>query len=165
MNCLVLRKNKPQPSYSSIEIRRITSVTKPALVSRSCNDVTVAPPCLQRTVSTASEWLLPYQSSFWQKLNTLSSPTLPSLCLLSHIPVLSLPLPPISFHSLHLSNSTLLSSSRSVQLNGERLLMVDNETFPELKPRTLRAGRTIAMPPMTIGFYVIKNINAYACRK
>uniref|UniRef100_A0A8C7R812 Heparanase 2 (inactive) n=1 Tax=Oncorhynchus mykiss TaxID=8022 RepID=A0A8C7R812_ONCMY len=55
--------------------------------------------------------------------------------------------------------------ARSVQLNGERLLMVDNETFPELKPRTLRAGRTIAMPPMTIGFYVIKNINAYACRK
>ncbi|KAM6956294.1 inactive heparanase-2-like [Aplochiton taeniatus] len=55
--------------------------------------------------------------------------------------------------------------SKSVQLNGEKLLMVDNETFPQLKPRTLRAGRTIAMPPMTIGFYVIKNINAYACRR
>ncbi|XP_031660700.1 inactive heparanase-2-like [Oncorhynchus kisutch] len=55
--------------------------------------------------------------------------------------------------------------ARSVQLNGEKLLMVDNETFPELKPQTLRAGRTIAMPPMTIGFYVIKNINAYACRR
>uniref|UniRef100_A0A3Q3R2D2 Heparanase 2 n=2 Tax=Monopterus albus TaxID=43700 RepID=A0A3Q3R2D2_MONAL len=55
--------------------------------------------------------------------------------------------------------------ARYVQLNGEKLLMVDNETFPELKPKTLRAGRTIAMPPMTIGFYVIKNINAYACRR
>ncbi|XP_041715408.1 inactive heparanase-2-like [Coregonus clupeaformis] len=55
--------------------------------------------------------------------------------------------------------------ARSVQLNGERLLMLDNETFPELKPQTLRAGRTIAIPPMTIGFYVIKNINAYACRR
>ncbi|CAM4725532.1 unnamed protein product [Leuciscus chuanchicus] len=55
--------------------------------------------------------------------------------------------------------------SMSVQLNGEHLLMVDNETFPELKPRTLRAGRTIAMPPVSIGFYVIKNINAYACRR
>ncbi|KAF7648066.1 hypothetical protein LDENG_00162410 [Lucifuga dentata] len=55
--------------------------------------------------------------------------------------------------------------AKHIQLNGERLLMVDNETFPELKPRTLRAGRTIAMPPMTIGFYVIKNINAYACRR
>ena len=52
-----------------------------------------------------------------------------------------------------------------MQLNGERLLMVDNDTFPELKPRTLRAGRTIAMPPMTVGFYVIKNINAYACKR
>lgn len=56
------------------------------------------------------------------------------------------------------------SLCRYVQLNGEKLLM-DNETLPELKPKTLRAGRTIAMPPMTIGFYVIKNINAYACRR
>ncbi|XP_077351398.1 inactive heparanase-2 [Festucalex cinctus] len=55
--------------------------------------------------------------------------------------------------------------AKHVQLNGERLLMLDNETFPELKPKTLRAGRTIAMPPMTIGFYVVKNINAYACRR
>ncbi|XP_028279218.1 inactive heparanase-2 [Parambassis ranga] len=55
--------------------------------------------------------------------------------------------------------------AKHVQLNGEKLLMVDSETFPELKPKTLRAGRTIAMPPMTIGFYVIKNINAYACRR
>ncbi|TNN75287.1 Inactive heparanase-2 [Liparis tanakae] len=55
--------------------------------------------------------------------------------------------------------------AKYVLLNGEKLLMVDNETFPELKPKTLRAGRTIAMPPMTVGFYVIKNINAYACRR
>ncbi|XP_068184416.1 inactive heparanase-2 [Antennarius striatus] len=55
--------------------------------------------------------------------------------------------------------------AKHIQLNGEKLLMLDNETFPELKPKTLRAGRTIAMPPMTIGFYVIKNINAYACRR
>ncbi|XP_030604124.1 inactive heparanase-2 isoform X2 [Archocentrus centrarchus] len=55
--------------------------------------------------------------------------------------------------------------ARHVQLNGEKLVMMNNETFPELKPKTLRAGRTIAMPPMTIGFYVIKNINAYACRR
>ncbi|XP_008427866.1 inactive heparanase-2 isoform X2 [Poecilia reticulata] len=55
--------------------------------------------------------------------------------------------------------------ARHVQLNGEKLLMGNDETFPELKPKILRAGRTIAMPPMTIGFYVIKNINAYACRR
>ncbi|KAF0027461.1 hypothetical protein F2P81_020202 [Scophthalmus maximus] len=57
------------------------------------------------------------------------------------------------------------SFDKHVQLNGERLLLSDNETFPELKPKTLRAGRTIAMPPLSIGFYVIKNINAYACRR
>ncbi|MBN3295775.1 HPSE2 protein, partial [Amia calva] len=55
--------------------------------------------------------------------------------------------------------------AKSVLLNGEPLVMVDDETFPELKPRTLRAGRTIAMPPTAIGFYVIKNVNAYACRR
>nr|XP_057914260.1 inactive heparanase-2 isoform X1 [Doryrhamphus excisus] len=55
--------------------------------------------------------------------------------------------------------------AKHVQLNGEKLFMLDNETFPEFKPKTLRAGRTIAMPPMTIGFYVVKNINAYACRR
>ncbi|XP_028815305.1 inactive heparanase-2 [Denticeps clupeoides] len=55
--------------------------------------------------------------------------------------------------------------SRSVLLNGEPLSMVDDETFPELKPRALRAGRTITMPPTSIAFYVIKNINAYACRR
>ncbi|TSK22790.1 Inactive heparanase-2 [Bagarius yarrelli] len=55
--------------------------------------------------------------------------------------------------------------SKSVQLNGEHLVMLDSDTFPELKPRTLRAGRTILMPPVSIGFYVIKNINAIACRR
>ncbi|KAK3553527.1 hypothetical protein QTP70_004157 [Hemibagrus guttatus] len=57
------------------------------------------------------------------------------------------------------------SFTKSVQLNGEHLVMLDSDTFPELKPRTLRAGRTILMPPVSIGFYVIKNINAIACRR
>ncbi|CAL1578004.1 unnamed protein product [Knipowitschia caucasica] len=55
--------------------------------------------------------------------------------------------------------------AKHVQLNGERLMMLDNETFPELKPKTLKAGRTITMPPLTIGFYVIRSMNAYACRR
>ncbi|XP_076142418.1 inactive heparanase-2 isoform X2 [Alosa pseudoharengus] len=55
--------------------------------------------------------------------------------------------------------------SRSMLLNGEPLQLKDDESLPELRPRTLRAGRTIAMPPISIGFYVIKNINAYACRR
>ncbi|MBN3282614.1 HPSE2 protein, partial [Polyodon spathula] len=54
--------------------------------------------------------------------------------------------------------------AKSVQLNGEPLKMLDDETFPQLKPKILRSGRTIVMPPMTIGFYVVKNVNAYACR-
>ncbi|KAG5266327.1 hypothetical protein AALO_G00229740 [Alosa alosa] len=55
--------------------------------------------------------------------------------------------------------------SRSMLLNGEPLQLKDDESLPELRPRTLRAGRTIAMPPTSIGFYVIKNINAHACRR
>ncbi|XP_060027495.1 inactive heparanase-2 isoform X1 [Erinaceus europaeus] len=54
--------------------------------------------------------------------------------------------------------------SRSVQLNGQRLVMVDDGTLPELKPRPLRAGRTLVIPPVTMGFYVVKNVNALACR-
>lgn len=61
--------------------------------------------------------------------------------------------------------NSCLSPGRFVQLNGEPLVMLDDETFPELKPQMLRTGRTIALPPMAIGFYVIKNINAYACRR
>ncbi|ELW49331.1 Heparanase-2 [Tupaia chinensis] len=54
--------------------------------------------------------------------------------------------------------------SRSVQLNGQPLVMVDDGTLPELKPRPLRAGRTLVIPPVTMGFYVVKNVNALACR-
>ncbi|KAM6184175.1 inactive heparanase-2 isoform 1-T1 [Erethizon dorsatum] len=54
--------------------------------------------------------------------------------------------------------------SKSVQLNGQLLVMVDDGTLPELKPRPLRAGRTLVIPPVTMGFYVVKNVNALACR-
>ncbi|XP_026968069.1 inactive heparanase-2 isoform X2 [Sagmatias obliquidens] len=53
---------------------------------------------------------------------------------------------------------------KSVQLNGQPLVMVDDGTLPELKPRPLRAGRTLVIPPVTMGFYVVKNVNALACR-
>ena len=56
------------------------------------------------------------------------------------------------------------SHCRSVQLNGQPLMMVDDGTLPELKPRPLRAGRTLVIPPVTMGFYVVKNVNALACR-
>ncbi|XP_059755954.1 inactive heparanase-2 isoform X2 [Balaenoptera ricei] len=54
--------------------------------------------------------------------------------------------------------------SKSVQLNGQPLVMVDDGTLPELKPRPLRVGRTLVIPPVTMGFYVVKNVNALACR-
>ncbi|XP_029057106.1 inactive heparanase-2 isoform X1 [Monodon monoceros] len=54
--------------------------------------------------------------------------------------------------------------SKSVQLNGQPLVMVDDGTLPELKPRPLQAGRTLVIPPVTMGFYVVKNVNALACR-
>ncbi|XP_038600091.1 inactive heparanase-2 [Tachyglossus aculeatus] len=54
--------------------------------------------------------------------------------------------------------------SKSVQLNGQPLVMVDDGTLPDLKPRPLRAGRTLVIPPLTMGFYVVKNVNALACR-
>ncbi|XP_053245519.1 inactive heparanase-2 isoform X3 [Podarcis raffonei] len=54
--------------------------------------------------------------------------------------------------------------SRSVQLNGQPLTMVDDGTLPTLKPRPLRPGRTLVIPPLTMSFYVVKNVNALACR-
>ncbi|XP_072483091.1 inactive heparanase-2 isoform X2 [Notamacropus eugenii] len=56
------------------------------------------------------------------------------------------------------------SHHKSVQLNGQPLMMVDDGTLPDLKPRPLRAGRTLVIPPVTMGFYVVKNVNALACR-
>nr|XP_016847648.1 PREDICTED: inactive heparanase-2 isoform X2 [Anolis carolinensis] len=54
--------------------------------------------------------------------------------------------------------------SRSVQLNGQLLTMEDDGTLPNLKPRSLRPGRTLVIPPLTMSFYVVKNVNALACR-
>ncbi|KAM4636955.1 inactive heparanase-2 [Discoglossus pictus] len=54
--------------------------------------------------------------------------------------------------------------SKSVQLNGQKLLMVDDGTLPDIKPRPLRPGRTLIIPPLSIGFYVVKNVHAVACR-
>uniref|UniRef100_F6WMW5 Heparanase 2 (inactive) n=1 Tax=Xenopus tropicalis TaxID=8364 RepID=F6WMW5_XENTR len=54
--------------------------------------------------------------------------------------------------------------SKLVQLNGQPLALVDDGTLPELKPRPLRPGRTLVIPPLNIGFYVVKNVNAVACR-
>lgn len=49
-------------------------------------------------------------------------------------------------------------------LNGQLLTMVDDGTLPTMKPRPLRPGRTLIIPPLTMSFYVVKNVNAPACR-
>ncbi|XP_074856092.1 inactive heparanase-2 isoform X4 [Carettochelys insculpta] len=54
--------------------------------------------------------------------------------------------------------------ARAVQLNGQPLAMADDGTLPELKPRPLRAGRTLVIPPLSMSFYVVKNVHALACR-
>eukprot|EP00062_Callorhinchus_milii_P022769 gi/632980901/ref/XP_007907294.1/ PREDICTED: inactive heparanase-2 [Callorhinchus milii] len=54
--------------------------------------------------------------------------------------------------------------AKSVQLNGRLLALLDDETFPEMKPKTLRAGRILVVPPLSIGFYVVKNANAPCCK-
>lgn len=54
--------------------------------------------------------------------------------------------------------------ARSVQLNGQPLAVADDGTLPELSPRPLRAGRTLVVPPLSMSFYVVRNVNALACR-
>ncbi|XP_074848113.1 heparanase isoform X2 [Carettochelys insculpta] len=53
--------------------------------------------------------------------------------------------------------------SRSVQLNGHVLRMVDNKTLPALKKNRLRPGSALGLPAFSYGFYVIRNAKATAC--
>ncbi|XP_053548519.1 inactive heparanase-2 [Bombina bombina] len=54
--------------------------------------------------------------------------------------------------------------SKSVQLNGQPLAMIDDGALPEIKPKPLRPGRTLVIPPLSIGFYVVKNVMLLPCR-
>uniref|UniRef100_A0A8D0HD90 Heparanase n=1 Tax=Sphenodon punctatus TaxID=8508 RepID=A0A8D0HD90_SPHPU len=53
--------------------------------------------------------------------------------------------------------------SRSIQLNGHLLKMLDDETLPSLDEKPLSPGRTLGLPAFSYGFYVIKNAKATAC--
>ncbi|XP_004629331.1 heparanase [Octodon degus] len=53
--------------------------------------------------------------------------------------------------------------SKSVQLNGETLKMVDDYTLPTLTEKTLRPGGSLGLPAFSYGFFVIKNAKAIAC--
>ena len=53
--------------------------------------------------------------------------------------------------------------SRDIFLNGNVLKMVDDITFPVLKPVINDGGSTINMDALSYGFVVIVNANATAC--
>lgn len=53
--------------------------------------------------------------------------------------------------------------SKSVQLNGQILKMVDEQTLPALTEKPLRPGSSLGMPPFSYGFFVIRNAKVAAC--
>ncbi|XP_051026607.1 heparanase [Acomys russatus] len=53
--------------------------------------------------------------------------------------------------------------SKSVQLNGQTLKMVDDQTLPALTEKPLRPGSSLGMPAFSYGFFVIRNAKIAAC--
>ncbi|XP_059699888.1 heparanase isoform X2 [Haemorhous mexicanus] len=53
--------------------------------------------------------------------------------------------------------------SRSIELNGHVLRMLNDETLPELIEKPLGPGSLLGLPAFSYGFYVIKNAKAIAC--
>ncbi|XP_021066407.1 heparanase [Mus pahari] len=53
--------------------------------------------------------------------------------------------------------------SKSVQLNGRTLKMVDEQTLPALTEKPLPAGSTLSVPAFSYGFFVIRNAKIAAC--
>uniref|UniRef100_A0A8C5M216 Heparanase n=1 Tax=Leptobrachium leishanense TaxID=445787 RepID=A0A8C5M216_9ANUR len=53
--------------------------------------------------------------------------------------------------------------SKSVLLNGNRLKMVDDKTLPQLQGKTLKPGSLLVLPPVSFGFFVVRNAKASAC--
>ncbi|XP_006885387.1 PREDICTED: heparanase [Elephantulus edwardii] len=53
--------------------------------------------------------------------------------------------------------------STSVQLNGQILKMVDDQTLPALTEKPLRPGSSLGLPAFSYGFFVIRNAKVPAC--
>uniref|UniRef100_H0XH50 Heparanase n=1 Tax=Otolemur garnettii TaxID=30611 RepID=H0XH50_OTOGA len=53
--------------------------------------------------------------------------------------------------------------SKSVQLNGQTLKMVDDQTLPSLTEKPLRPGSSLGLPAFSYGFFVIRNAKVAAC--
>ncbi|XP_074760221.1 heparanase [Athene noctua] len=76
---------------------------------------------------------------------------------------------PIYLSSKHVDQYLLLPHgkenilSRSIELNGRVLRMVDEKTLPELIEKPLGPGSVLGLPAFSYGFYVIRNAKAIAC--
>ncbi|XP_076720606.1 heparanase isoform X2 [Callospermophilus lateralis] len=53
--------------------------------------------------------------------------------------------------------------SKTVELNGQTLKMVDAQTLPALTEKPLRPGSSLGLPPFSYGFFVIRNAKVAAC--
>ncbi|KAG8504328.1 Heparanase [Galemys pyrenaicus] len=53
--------------------------------------------------------------------------------------------------------------SQTVQLNGQTLKMVDDQTLPALTEKPLRPGSSLGLPAFSYGFFVIRNAKVAAC--
>lgn len=53
--------------------------------------------------------------------------------------------------------------SKSVQLNGQTLKMVNDQTLPALTEKPLQPGSALGLPPFSYGFFVIRNAKVAAC--
>ncbi|XP_054447537.1 heparanase [Pteronotus mesoamericanus] len=53
--------------------------------------------------------------------------------------------------------------SKSVQLNGKTLKMVDDQTLPALTEKPLSPGSPLSLPAFSYGFFVIRNARVAAC--
>uniref|UniRef100_A0A2K5UQP7 Heparanase n=2 Tax=Macaca TaxID=9539 RepID=A0A2K5UQP7_MACFA len=53
--------------------------------------------------------------------------------------------------------------SKAVQLNGQTLKMVDDQTLPPLMEKPLRPGSSLGLPAFSYSFFVIRNAKVAAC--
>ncbi|KAJ6657489.1 hypothetical protein lerEdw1_002424 [Lerista edwardsae] len=76
---------------------------------------------------------------------------------------------PSYFYNKHVDEYLLLPYrkenilSKSIQLNGHVLKMLDDETLPDLREKPLSPGSSLGLPAFSYGFYVIRNAKVMAC--
>eukprot|EP01084_Bolivina_argentea_P159437 277674_1 len=69
----------------------------------------------------------------------------------------------MSYDEFLLTSYSNVIQSRDIFLNGELVTMVNDNTFPQLKPVEKTFGSSIVMNALSYGFVVISNANASVC--